>query len=152
MTRQVDDSSSWWAFHSSLKGGVFYVGRAITVVSRRLQHRLLALFQAVMVGRDALLIAGSLAYRYKTRQAGDAFFDLDSIDYKVTPSTLSKVRNTGGAGDGDGIGAAAVDELRRWQQTPLLLIRLSSCHRSSCSTVWHRTRGSSTDLSPKSSP
>ncbi|CAM9097202.1 unnamed protein product [Pylaiella littoralis] len=46
---------------------------------------------AVMVGRDALLIAGSLAYRYKTRQAGDAFFDLDSIDYKVTPSTLSKV-------------------------------------------------------------
>ncbi|CAM9727079.1 unnamed protein product [Scytosiphon promiscuus] len=46
---------------------------------------------AVMVGRDALLIAGSLALRYKTKREGDAFFDLDSLDYKVTPSTLSKV-------------------------------------------------------------
>ncbi|CAM9290463.1 unnamed protein product [Ectocarpus sp. 4 AP-2014] len=46
---------------------------------------------ALMVGRDALLIAGSIAYRFKTRREGDAFFDLDSIDYKVTPSTLSKV-------------------------------------------------------------
>lgn len=45
-----------------------------------------------MVGRDALLIAGSLAYRYKTRRKEDAFFDLDSVDYKVTPSTLSKAR------------------------------------------------------------
>ncbi|CBJ31328.1 CDP-alcohol phosphatidyltransferase [Ectocarpus siliculosus] len=46
---------------------------------------------ALMVGRDALLIAGSIAYRFKTRREGDAFFDLDSLDYKVTPSTLSKV-------------------------------------------------------------
>lgn len=46
-----------------------------------------------MVGRDALLIAGSLAYRYKTRRKEDAFFDLDSLDYKVAPSTLSKARN-----------------------------------------------------------
>lgn len=42
------------------------------------------------MGRDALLILGSLAYRYKTRRDGDAFFDPDSLDYKVTPSTLSK--------------------------------------------------------------
>lgn len=49
--------------------------------------------QAVMVGRDSLLIAGSLALRYKTKREGDAFFDLDSLDYKVTPSTLSKVRH-----------------------------------------------------------
>ncbi|CAN0434486.1 unnamed protein product, partial [Scytosiphon promiscuus] len=34
---------------------------------------------AVMVGRDALLIAGSLALRYKTKREGDAFFDLDSL-------------------------------------------------------------------------
>ncbi|CAM9286138.1 unnamed protein product [Ectocarpus fasciculatus] len=46
---------------------------------------------ALMVGRDALLIGGVIAYRFKTRREGDAFFDLDSIDYKVTPSTLSKV-------------------------------------------------------------
>lgn len=49
--------------------------------------------QAVMVGRDALLVVGSLVYRYKTRRTEDAFFDLDSLDYKVTPSTLSKARN-----------------------------------------------------------
>ncbi|CAB1114340.1 unnamed protein product [Ectocarpus sp. CCAP 1310/34] len=46
---------------------------------------------ALMVGRDALLITGSIAYRFKTRREGDDFFDLDSLDYKVTPSTLSKV-------------------------------------------------------------
>lgn len=43
-----------------------------------------------MVGRDALLIAGSLVHRYRTRREGDAFFDFESIDYKVAPSTLSK--------------------------------------------------------------
>lgn len=46
-----------------------------------------------MVGRDALLVAGSLALRYKTKREEDDFFDLDSLDYKVTPSTLSKVRH-----------------------------------------------------------
>lgn len=55
------------------------------------------LVQALMVGRDALLIAGSIAYRFKTRREGDDFFDLDSLDYKVTPSTLSKVRATAAA-------------------------------------------------------
>ncbi|CAM9276292.1 unnamed protein product, partial [Choristocarpus tenellus] len=48
----------------------------------------------VMVGRDLLLVVGSLVHRVKTKREGDDFFDLDTIDYRVTPTTLSKV-NTG---------------------------------------------------------
>lgn len=44
-----------------------------------------------MVGRDALLIAGSMVHRYRTKREGEGFFDVESLDYKVTPSTLSKV-------------------------------------------------------------
>lgn len=77
-----------------------------------------------MVGRDALLIAGSLAYRYKTRRKEDAFFDLDSLDYKVTPSTLSKARHCIVLPAAAGRGA-----------TPSPLTRCARCHRSSCTVL-----------------
>lgn len=46
--------------------------------------------QALMVGRDAMLVAASLAHRTLTRKEGDMFFDVRSVEYRVTPSTLSK--------------------------------------------------------------
>ncbi len=74
-----------------------------------------------MVGRDTLLIAGSLAYRYKTRRPEDAFFDLDSLDYKVTPSTLSKVRNISAAA------AAAAAQTALRQPVPSAVAVANSC-------------------------
>ncbi|CAM9983450.1 unnamed protein product [Sphacelaria rigidula] len=47
-----------------------------------------------MVGRDALLISGAMIYRYRTKNANDSFFDFESLDYKVTPTTLSKANTT----------------------------------------------------------
>lgn len=47
--------------------------------------------QALMVGRDAMLVAASLAHRTLTKKGGDRFFDVHSLEYSVNPSTLSKV-------------------------------------------------------------
>ncbi|CAN0157765.1 unnamed protein product [Phaeothamnion confervicola] len=44
----------------------------------------------VVVGRDILLVAGSLLYRARTKRAGDAFFDVGSLEYKIKPSVVSK--------------------------------------------------------------
>lgn len=44
----------------------------------------------VVVGRDALLVVGSLIYRYKHRSQGEPFFSLQKVTFKVEPSQLSK--------------------------------------------------------------
>lgn len=43
-----------------------------------------------MVGRDAMLVAAALAHRTLTKKEGDRFFDVHSLEYRVSPSTLSK--------------------------------------------------------------
>lgn len=48
----------------------------------------------IVVGRDALLVGGSLIYRWRFREPGEPYFSLSKVTYKVEPSTLSKV-NTG---------------------------------------------------------
>ena len=45
---------------------------------------------AIMFGRDALLIGGSLVYRARTKQPQEGFFDLSALDWEVKPSTISK--------------------------------------------------------------
>jgi len=48
----------------------------------------------VVVGRDVLLIAGSLLYRAHTRTASEPFFSLARVSYKVEPTLISKVNTT----------------------------------------------------------
>jgi phosphatidylglycerophosphate synthase len=48
----------------------------------------------VVVGRDVLLIAGSLLYRAHTRTASEPFFSLARVTYKVEPTLISKVNTT----------------------------------------------------------
>lgn len=48
----------------------------------------------IVVGRDALLVAGSMIYRWRFREPGEPYFSLSKVSYKVEPSALSKV-NTG---------------------------------------------------------
>jgi len=49
---------------------------------------------ALMMGRDCALVAGVLIQRSQTRKEGEPFFNLQSINFEVNPSLLSKV-NTG---------------------------------------------------------
>ena len=46
---------------------------------------------ALVIGRDLGLVAGSFYFRSVTRRPGEAFFDLSTLDYSVTPSMLSKL-------------------------------------------------------------
>jgi phosphatidylglycerophosphate synthase len=48
----------------------------------------------VVVGRDVLLVAGSLLYRAHTRTASEPFFSLARVSYKVEPTLISKVNTT----------------------------------------------------------
>jgi phosphatidylglycerophosphate synthase len=48
----------------------------------------------VVVGRDVLLVAGSLMYRYHNRSKDEKFFSLSNVSYKVEPSFLSKINTT----------------------------------------------------------
>ncbi|DAZ92518.1 TPA: hypothetical protein N0F65_012748 [Lagenidium giganteum] len=46
----------------------------------------------LVFGRDALLVAGTFYYRFKTKDATSAFFDThDSAAFQVQPSMISKV-------------------------------------------------------------
>ncbi|CAM9689798.1 unnamed protein product [Chrysoparadoxa australica] len=44
----------------------------------------------IVVGRDAILVSGSLIHRAWTKGKEDVFFDVESLAYTVEPSTLSK--------------------------------------------------------------
>lgn len=44
----------------------------------------------LVIGRDALLVGGSFYFRAISKRPDEAFFSLTTVEWKVTPSTLSK--------------------------------------------------------------
>ncbi|CAM9779367.1 unnamed protein product, partial [Discosporangium mesarthrocarpum] len=88
IARQWDQKSVLGGFLDPLADKVM-----VTTVAMALGHQALIPISlvVVIVGRDALLVVGSLLHRAKTKLEGDGFFAVETVEYRVNPTTLSKV-------------------------------------------------------------